>query len=121
MSNSPERIITGLDIGTTKICAIIGRMNMHGKIEVLGIGKADSFGVMRGVVANIDKTVDAIKCAVKEAEEKSGQKVTEVYVGIAGQHIKSLQHRDIITRDNPDAEIDNNDINMFGVFGLVNI
>ncbi|MBP7400629.1 MAG: cell division protein FtsA, partial [Chitinophagales bacterium] len=111
MSNSPERIITGLDIGTTKICAIIGRMNMHGKIEVLGIGKADSFGVMRGVVANIDKTVEAIKCAVKEAEEKSGQKVTEVYVGIAGQHIKSLQHRDIITRDNPDAEIDNNDIN----------
>ncbi|MBK7109182.1 MAG: cell division protein FtsA [Bacteroidetes bacterium] len=111
MSKSPERIITGLDIGTTKICAIIGRMNMHGKIEVLGIGKADSFGVMRGVVANIDKTVEAIKCAVKEAEEKSGQKVTEVYVGIAGQHIKSLQHRDIITRDNPDAEIDNNDIN----------
>lgn len=111
MSNSPERIITGLDIGTTKICAIIGRMNMHGKIEVLGIGKADSFGVMRGVVANIDKTVEAIKCAVKEAEEKSGQKVTEVYVGIAGQHIKSLQHRDIITRDNPEAEIDNNDIN----------
>ncbi|HET8962945.1 MAG TPA: cell division protein FtsA [Chitinophagales bacterium] len=111
MSNSPERIITGLDIGTTKICAIIGRMNMHGKIEVLGIGKADSFGVMRGVVANIDKTVEAIKCAVKEAEEKSGQQVTEVYVGIAGQHIKSLQHRDIITRDNPEAEIDNNDIN----------
>lgn len=99
-----------MDIGTTKICAIIGRMNAHGKIEVLGIGKADSFGVMRGVVANIDKTVEAIKSAVKEAEEKSGQKVTEVYVGIAGQHIKSLQHRDILTRENPDTVIDEHDI-----------
>lgn len=111
MSNTSERIITGLDIGTTKICAIIGRLNQHGKIEVLGIGKADSFGVMRGVVANIDKTVEAIKTAVKEAEDKSGVKISEVYVGIAGQHIKSLQHRDIITRDNPDTEIDQSDIN----------
>lgn len=111
MSNTAERIITGLDIGTTKICAIVGRLNAHGKIEVLGIGKADSFGVMRGVVANIDKTVEAIKAAVQEAEQKSGLTISEVYVGIAGQHIKSLQHRDIITRDNPDTEINQSDIN----------
>ena len=71
MSNS-KRIITGLDIGTTKICVIVGQITDNGKIEVLGMGKADSFGVMRGVVANIDKTVEAIKIAVKEAQEKSG-------------------------------------------------
>ncbi|MBC8048069.1 MAG: cell division protein FtsA, partial [Fimbriimonadaceae bacterium] len=105
-----NRIITGLDIGTTKICAIVGRMNEHGKIEVLGLGKADSFGVMRGVVANIDKTVEAIKLAVKDAETKSGIKITEVYVGIAGQHIKSLQHRDIITREDAENEIAQEDI-----------
>lgn len=106
-----NRIITGLDIGTTKICAIVGKINEHGKIEVLGVGKADSFGVMRGVVANIDKTVEAIKKAVAEAEAKSEIKIQEVYVGIAGQHIKSHQHRDIITRDNVDIEINKEDIN----------
>lgn len=105
-----NRIITGLDIGTTKICAIVGRMNEHGKIEVLGMGKADSFGVMRGVVANIDKTVEAIKLAIKEAEAKSNVKISEVYVGIAGQHIKSLQHRDIITREDQETEITQDDI-----------
>ncbi|MBC8172465.1 MAG: cell division protein FtsA [Chitinophagales bacterium] len=105
-----NRIITGLDIGTTKICAIVGRLNEHGKIEVLGMGKADSYGVMRGVVANIDKTVEAIKIAVREAELKSNEKITEVYVGIAGQHIKSLQHRDIITREDAESEINQSDI-----------
>ncbi len=102
--------IVGLDIGTTKICAIVGRKNEHGKIEILGIGKADSFGVNRGVVANIEKTVDAIKKAVAEAEKNSGVQIKNVYVGIAGQHIRSLQHRGIITRDNADDEISKADI-----------
>ena len=68
--NNSNRIITGLDIGTTKICVIVGQMTDNGKIQILGMGKADSFGVMRGVVANIDKTVEAIKLAVQEAQEK---------------------------------------------------
>ena len=106
-----NRIVTGLDIGTTKICAIVGRMNEHGKIEVLGMGKADSFGVMRGVVANIDKTVEAIRQAVKEAETKAGVEIREVYVGIAGQHIRSLQHRDILTRNDMESEISRDDVN----------
>lgn len=105
-----NRIITGLDIGTTKICAIVGQITDNGKIEVLGMGKADSFGVMRGVVANIDKTVEAIKIAVTEAEQKSGITIKEVYVGIAGQHIKSLQHRDILTRNDSENEISMEDI-----------
>ncbi len=108
--NSNNRIITGLDIGTTKICAIVGRINDHGKIDILGMGKADSFGVMRGVVANIDKTVEAIRKAVAEAQEKSGVEIRDVYVGIAGQHIKSLQHRDILTRMDAESEIAMDDI-----------
>jgi cell division protein FtsA len=90
--NANEHYLVGLDIGTTKICAIVARQNEYGKIEVLGMGKADSFGVMRGVVANIDKTVMAINDAVQNAGQASGLPIKEVYVGIAGQHIKSMQH-----------------------------
>lgn len=105
-----DELIAALDIGTTKICAIIGRKNEHGKIEVLGMGKADSFGVMRGVVSNIDKTVEAIKVAVAEAEKQSGIEMNISYVGIAGQHIKSLQHRGILVRSNGEDEINKYDI-----------
>ncbi len=103
-------IVVGLDIGTTKICAIVGRITEHGKVEVLGMGKADSLGVMRGVVANIDKTVEAIEQAVAQAEAQSGHKITKVYVGIAGQHIKSLQHRGIYMREDSTEEISRKDI-----------
>lgn len=102
--------IVGLDIGTTKICAIVARKNEHGKIEVVGMGKSESLGVSRGVVANIDKTVDAITKAIREAEDHSGVEIKNVYVGIAGQHIKSLQHRGILVRDNMDTEICTDDI-----------
>lgn len=108
--SSYERIITGLDIGTTKICVIVGKITAQGKMEILGMGKADSYGVMRGVVANIDKTVEAIKQAVSIAEASSGMQISEVYVGIAGQHIKSLQHRDILTRQDAESEIGMDDI-----------
>ena len=73
--------------------------NEHGKIEILGMGKSASLGVTRGVVSNIEKTVQSIKAAVEEAEAKSGVDIKVVNVGIAGQHIKSFQHRGIITRD----------------------
>jgi len=102
--------IVGLDIGTTKICALVGRKNEHGKIEIVGMGKADSFGVSRGVISNIDKTVEAIKLAVRDAEDQSGVEIRNVYVGIAGQHIKSLQHRGIIVRENTENEICRDDI-----------
>jgi cell division protein FtsA len=103
-------IVVGLDIGTTKIAAIVGRKNEFGKIEILGIGRSDSLGVMRGVVSNIEKTVQAIKAAVDEASAKSGVDIKVVNVGIAGQHIKSLQHRGIRTRQSLDEEISQNDI-----------
>lgn len=100
-----QEFIVGLDIGTTKICVLVGRKNEHGKIEIVGIGKSDSHGVMRGVVSNIDKTVDAIKKAVKEAEDNSGVEIKNVYVGIAGQHIRSMQHRGQLLRNNAETEI----------------
>jgi cell division protein FtsA len=106
----PSEIVVGLDIGTTKIVAIVGRRNEFGKIEILGMGKSESFGVARGVVQNIDQTVQSIKTAVAEAEAKSGVDIKVVNVGIAGQHIKSLQHRGIKTRSSVDEEISQKDI-----------
>jgi len=103
-------IAVGLDIGTTKIVAMVGRKNEHGKIEILGVGKAKSLGVQRGVVNNITQTVNSIKEAVAQAEAASGIKITDVTVGIAGQHIRSLQHSDYITRPNYEDVIDENDL-----------
>jgi cell division protein FtsA len=106
----PSEIVVGLDIGTTKIVAIVGRRNEFGKIEILGMGKSESFGVARGVVQNIDQTVQSIRTAVAEAETKSGVDIKVVNVGIAGQHIKSLQHRGIKTRSSVEEEISQKDI-----------
>src|SRR4051812_37786304 len=105
-------LIVGLDIGTTKICAIVGRKNDFGKIEILGLGKSESVGVMRGVVTNIVNTVQSIKLAVDEASGKSGVEIHNVYVGIAGQHIKSLQHRGMRTRNSMEDEINQKDIDI---------
>jgi len=106
-----DKIVVGLDIGTTKICAIVGRKNEFGKLEVLGMGKAESDGVIRGIVTNIDKTVHAIEKSIREAEEQSGIEINVVNVGIAGQHIKSSIHHGSITRTSNDDEITIEDIN----------
>lgn len=106
-----EKIVVGLDIGTTKICAIVGKRNEFGKINILGLGKSHSHGVSRGVVVNIEKTVSAIKEAIAEAEKQSGIKIEVVHVGIAGEHIRSMQHKGIITLSNPDFEITYEDVN----------
>ncbi len=103
-------ISVGLDIGTTKIVAMIGRRNEYGKIELLGTGKAKSLGVHRGVVNNITQTIQSIQMAVDEAIAVSGIKIDEAVVGIAGQHIRSLQHSDYITRPNAEDVIDEDDL-----------
>jgi cell division protein FtsA len=106
------KVIVGLDIGTTKIACFVGRKNERGKIEILSMGKAESLGVMRGMVSNIDKTIQSITGAVEEAESRiEGQlNINTVNVGIAGQHIKSIQHRGIHTRTNLENEISQIDI-----------
>jgi cell division protein FtsA len=104
-----KEIIVGLDIGSTKIACIVGRKNEYGKVEILGLGKADSLGVNRGVVENIQNTVDSIKKAVEEASASSGVEIKVVNVGIAGQHIRSLQHRGNIMRNSLEEEIADTD------------
>jgi len=110
MTDTTQHIIAALDIGTTKVCALVGRRDAHGRLEILGTGKVESEGVMRGVVSNIEKTVRAIKEASDLARKASGEDFDVVHVGIAGQHIKSLQHRGMLVRDNGQDEISQRDI-----------
>ena len=105
-----NKIAVGLDIGTTKIVAMIGKYNEYDKLEILGLGKSKSLGVHRGVVNNITQTIQSIQQAVQDAETSSGMKISDVIVGIAGQHIRSLQHSDYITRTDSDIVIDELDI-----------
>jgi len=100
-----EEIIVGLDIGTTKVVAIVGKLSQYNKLEILGIGKAESTGVMRGVVANINRTVEAIQKAVNEAQKISNIDIASVHVGIAGQHIKCVQSRGSLVRENGTDEV----------------
>lgn len=108
---SAQEYAVGLDIGTTKIVAMIGRKNEYGKLEILGVGRSKSLGVHRGVVNNITQTITSIQQAVDQAESVSGINIKEVTVGIAGQHIRSLQHSDYITRGDSDEVISQEDVN----------
>ena len=104
------RVFIGLDIGTTKIVCLVGRKNEHNKLEVLGYGKSKSLGVKRGVVANIVQTIESIEIAVNEAKEKTKLDIVDVAVGIAGQHIRSMQHIDYIIREDSEKYINEDDI-----------
>lgn len=105
-----DLIIQAIDIGTTKVAAIVAKKLKNGKIEILGIGNAPSYGVKRAEVNNIDYTVSAIKQAVKEAELQSGFTFKKVFVGIAGNHIKSMQHRGILMRSDYNSIITQKDL-----------
>jgi len=110
-----NRVIVGLDIGTTKIACFIGRKNEHNKIEIISMGKSESLGVLHGVVANIEKTVQSITAAVNAAQvcNEGSLIIKNVYVGIAGQHIKSIQHRGMYTKRDNTSEISQEDIDFF--------
>jgi len=105
-------IAVGLDIGTTKVCAIVASPDeAHpGKLSILGIGRSASDGLTRGVVTNIDKTVRSIQTAVRDAEAQSGVKISSVTVGIAGDHIQSFQSRGVVAISRPDNEITQQDV-----------
>ena len=105
-----KELYIGLDIGTTKIVAMIGVINEYDKLKIIGVGKSKSLGVHRGVVNNISQTIQSIQSAINEAENNSNEKIDKVIVGIAGQHIRSLQHSDYVTRENSDVVIDVQDI-----------
>ena len=110
MKHDNDQIIVGLDIGTTKICVLVGKKNEYGKLAMLGMGKAVSDGVVRGMVSNIDKTIVAIKKAIRKAEDSSNIDINVVNVGIAGRHIKSFIYRGSITREAVDEEITVEDV-----------
>lgn len=100
----------GLDIGTTKIVAIVGKKNENGMIELMGVGKSKSLGVHRGIVNNISQTISSIKAAIEMAENSAKVPIKKVTVGIAGKHIRSLQHSDYIMREDPEMYITEKDI-----------
>src|SRR6478752_5234488 len=109
--NNEQPIIVGLDIGTTKIAVIAGRKNEFGKLEILGFGRANSNGVKHGQVLNIDETIKAINAALENClASNPGLEIKEVYVGIAGHHIKSLQTRGDIVRQDTEEEITRREI-----------
>ncbi|MEY4853299.1 MAG: cell division protein FtsA, partial [Bacteroidota bacterium] len=110
MKNKSE-LVVGLDIGTTKILCLVGRENEHGKLEILGVGKAESLGVKRGEVQNIKDTVESIKKAVAMASEESKVNIKKVNVGIAGIHIRSMQQHGMAIRAEYTKEIDETDVN----------
>ena len=105
-----ERIVVGMDIGTTKVCAVVAAADDLNRINILGVGVAESDGLNRGVVVNIDKTVAAVQEAVREAERAAGVTVQSVVVGIAGDHVQSFQSRGVVTIANREGEIKERDV-----------
>src|SRR6058998_1850233 len=103
-------LIVGLDVGTTKICAIIAEPAAHGGLDVVGVGTAPSRGLRRGIVVNIDSTVEAIKAAVAEAEQMAGLEVAGVYAGVAGGHIRGVNSRGVVAVSGKDREVDSTDV-----------
>ena len=105
-----ERIVVGLDIGTTKVCAVVAAPDEMGRVNILGLGEAPSEGLNRGVVVNIDKTVQAIRKAVNDAAHAAGVQVESVVVGIAGDHIQSFQSRGVVTISSKNGIISPKDV-----------
>lgn len=105
-----ERVVCGLDIGTTKICALICQVSPDGEEKIIGIGTAPSEGLKRGVVVNLEKTIGSIERAVTSAEEMAKAEIGSVYAGIAGDHIKSINSRGVIAVSRSDNEISEYDV-----------
>jgi len=105
---SDNSLIVGLDIGTSKVVAIVGEVNSHGEIDIIGIGSHRSTGLKKGVVVNIESTVQSIQRAVEEAELMAGCEIHSVYAGIAGSHISSLNSHGIVAIK--DREVMSHDI-----------
>src|SRR5713226_5551159 len=103
-------LAVGLDVGTTKICAIVAEPAARGVLNIIGVGTAPSRGLRRGIVVNIDSTVEAIKAAVGEAEQMAGVEVAGVYAGVAGGHIRGVNSRGVVAVSGKDREVDSTDV-----------
>ncbi len=105
-----DNVIVGLDVGTTKICTIVSQVRADGRLNILGVGKAPSTGLSRGMVVNPGKTIESIRASLKEAEERSGFDIKSVTVGIAGPHIRCIQSEGIVAISHPDRIISEEDV-----------
>ena len=103
MVKKPDAIIVGLDLGTTKVCAIVGELKETGQVDIIGIGISPSHGLKKGVVVNIDSTVESVKKAVDEAELMAGVEIQAVYVRISGSHIKGINSRGVVAIKNKEV------------------
>ncbi|OGW27239.1 MAG: cell division protein FtsA [Nitrospirae bacterium GWC2_57_13] len=103
MVKKPDNILVGLDLGTTKVCAIVGAVKDSGKVDIIGIGISPSHGLKKGVVVNIDSTVESVRKAVREAELMAGVEIDSVYVGISGSHIKGINSRGVVAIKNKEV------------------
>jgi len=105
-----ERVIVGIDVGTTKICVLVGELDRDGKLNIVGVGTCPSQGLRRGVVVNIEETVTSIAAALDRAERLSGKKIVSAYVGIAGSHIHSENSKGFVAISPSHRDIVHNDI-----------
>jgi cell division protein FtsA len=105
-----ERVIVGIDVGTTKICVLVGDLDRDGKLNIVGVGTCPSQGLRRGVVVNIEETVTSIAAALDRAERLSGKTITTAYVGIAGSHIDSENSKGFVAISPSHRDIMQNDI-----------
>jgi cell division protein FtsA len=103
VAKKPENVLVGLDLGTTKVCAIVGEVKEDGQVDVIGIGISPSHGLKKGVVVNIDSTVESIKKAVQEAELMAGVEIGSAYIGISGSHIKGINSRGVVAIKNKEV------------------
>ncbi len=105
-----EKIVVGIDVGSSKVCTLIGELGKQGRLNVIGVGVAPSRGLRRGIVVNIEEASDAIAASVAKAERVSGYKVVSAYVGITGNHVASLNNRGVVTLAGGDRPIGADDV-----------
>ena len=105
-----RHVIAGLDVGTTKICCVIAEWSPVGNLDIIGVGTSPSRGLRKGVVVNIDSTVESIKQAVGEAEEMAGVEIASVIAGVAGGHIRGINSRGVVAVSGKHREVNQTDI-----------
>ena len=105
-----DELVVSLDIGTSKVCTIVGELDENDQIEIVGIGKNPSSGIKKGVIIDLDKAIQSIKLSLESAERMSGLRINSVFISIAGNHISSLNSKGVIAISNDSPEITENDI-----------
>lgn len=103
-------LLVGLDIGSTKVCAVIGEINERGSVDIIGVGTSPSEGLRRGIVVNIESTLRSVSAAIEAAEMMSGREVYDVITGIAGAHIEGINSRGVVAVTGKGREINNEDV-----------